>query len=39
VSVPHDAVAPIDRELGDAAMQMMRRNTRAEIFSAAHALG
>ena len=30
VSVPHDAVAPIDRELGDAAIAMMRRNMRAE---------
>jgi nicotinamidase-related amidase len=39
VSVPHDAVAPIDRELGDAAIQMMRRNMRAEIVSAAEALG
>jgi nicotinamidase-related amidase len=38
VSVPHDAVAPIDRELGDAAIQMMRRNMRAEIVSAAQAL-
>ena len=38
VSVTHDAVAPIDRELGDAAIQMMRRNMRAEIVSAARAL-
>jgi len=38
VSVAHDAVAPIDRELGDAAIEMMRRNMRAEIVSAAQAL-
>jgi nicotinamidase-related amidase len=31
VCVPTDAVASIDRELGDAALQMMGRNMRAEI--------
>jgi nicotinamidase-related amidase len=31
VCVPSDAVAPIDPELGDAALEMMRRNMRAEI--------
>lgn len=31
VCVPSDAVAPIDPELGDAALKMMRRNMRAEI--------
>jgi nicotinamidase-related amidase len=34
VCVPTDAVAPIDRELGDAALQMMGRNMRADIVSA-----
>jgi nicotinamidase-related amidase len=33
VCVPSDAVAPIDSELGDAALEMMRRNMRAEIVS------
>jgi nicotinamidase-related amidase len=31
VCVPADAVAPIDPELGDAALRMMQRNMRAEI--------
>jgi nicotinamidase-related amidase len=34
VCVPSDAVAPIDLELGDAALAMMRRNMRAEIIVA-----
>jgi nicotinamidase-related amidase len=34
VSVPSDAVAPIDPALGDAAVEMMRRNMRAEIVAA-----
>jgi nicotinamidase-related amidase len=34
VCVPTDAVAPIDRGLGDAALQMMGRNMRADIVSA-----
>ena len=34
VCVPSDAVAPIDAELGDAALEMMRRNMRAEIVTA-----
>jgi nicotinamidase-related amidase len=34
VCVPTDAVAPIDRALGDAALQMMERNMRADIVSA-----
>ena len=34
VCVPSDAVAAIDPALGDAALQMMRRNMRAEIVSA-----
>jgi nicotinamidase-related amidase len=38
VSVPEDAVAPIDPGLGDAALEMMRRNMRAEILSASTAL-
>ena len=33
VCVPTDAVAPIDPGLGDAALEMMRRNMRAEIVS------
>jgi nicotinamidase-related amidase len=32
--VPSDAVAPIDPELGEAALRMMRRNMRAEIVTA-----
>jgi nicotinamidase-related amidase len=32
--VAADAVASIDRALGDAALQMMRRNMRAEIVGA-----
>jgi nicotinamidase-related amidase len=35
VCVPHDAVAPIDPDLGDAALRMMRRNMRAELVTAA----
>jgi nicotinamidase-related amidase len=31
VCVPRDAVAPVDPELGDAALTMMQRNMRAEI--------
>jgi nicotinamidase-related amidase len=38
IRVPADAVAPIDPELGDAALQMMRRNMRAEILEAADCL-
>jgi nicotinamidase-related amidase len=34
VCVPTDAVAPIDPALGDAALQMMGRNMRADIVSA-----
>jgi nicotinamidase-related amidase len=34
VCVPTDAVAPIDRGLGDAALCMMERNMRAEIVTA-----
>jgi nicotinamidase-related amidase len=34
VCVPHDAVAPIDPELGEAALRMMARNMRAEVVSA-----
>ncbi len=34
VCVPSDAVAPIDAQLGDAALEMMRRNMRAEIVAA-----
>jgi hypothetical protein len=34
VCVPSDAVAPIEPELGDAALEMMRRNMRAEIVTA-----
>jgi hypothetical protein len=38
VSVPEDAVASIDPKLGDAALEMMRRNVRTEILSASTAL-
>ena len=38
VRVPEDAVAPIDPELGDAALKMMERNMSAEIVPAAEAL-
>jgi nicotinamidase-related amidase len=31
VCVPSDAVAPIDRDLGDAALRMMERNMRAAV--------
>jgi nicotinamidase-related amidase len=34
VCVPSDAVAPIDPELGDAALTMMQRNMRAKIVTA-----
>jgi nicotinamidase-related amidase len=34
VCVPSDAVAPIDPQLGDAALKMMQRNMRAEIATA-----
>ena len=34
VCVPSDAVAPIDPALGDAALEMMERNMRAEIVAA-----
>jgi nicotinamidase-related amidase len=39
VCVPADAVAPIDRGLGDAALEMMRRNMRAEIVATSDLLG
>jgi nicotinamidase-related amidase len=39
VRVPEDAVAPIDPELGDAALKMMERNMGAGIVPAAEALG
>jgi len=35
VSVPFDAVAPIDTDLGDAALRMMQRNMRAAVVGAA----
>jgi nicotinamidase-related amidase len=35
VSVPSDAVAPIDTDLGDAALRMMQRNMRAAVVGAA----
>jgi nicotinamidase-related amidase len=38
VTVPHDAVAPISHELGEAALEMMRRNMRAEVVAAAEIL-
>ena len=38
VRVPEDAVAPIDPELGHAALKMMERNMSAEIVPAAEAL-
>jgi nicotinamidase-related amidase len=34
VVIPHDAVAPIHPELGDAALKMMERNMRAELVRA-----
>ncbi|HEX2285860.1 MAG TPA: cysteine hydrolase, partial [Mycobacterium sp.] len=34
VVVPHDAVAHIDPELGDAALTMMHKNMHAEIVPA-----
>ena len=38
VTVPHDAVAHIDAELGAAALTMMQRNMGAEIVAAAKAM-
>jgi nicotinamidase-related amidase len=38
VCVPSDAVAPIDPELGDAALRMMERNMRAELVTTADLL-
>ncbi len=38
VCVVSDAVAPIDHELGDAALRMMQRNMRAEVVTTAHLL-
>jgi nicotinamidase-related amidase len=38
VLVPPEAVAPIDPELGSAALAMMQRNMRAQIAPAAHCL-
>jgi nicotinamidase-related amidase len=39
VRIPRDAVAPIDPDLGDAALRMMERNMGAELVSADDALG
>jgi nicotinamidase-related amidase len=38
VCVPRDAVAPIDGDLGEAALRMMARNMRAAVVTAADAL-
>ncbi len=38
IRVPRDAVCPIIPELGDAALEMMERNMRAEIVEASSAL-
>lgn len=38
VCVVHDAVAPIDRELGDVALELMARNMRAQIVEASRCL-
>jgi nicotinamidase-related amidase len=38
VRIPRDAVAPIDPDLGDAALRMMERNMGAELVSAENAL-
>jgi nicotinamidase-related amidase len=38
IRVPRDAVAPIDRELGDAALQMMERNMQVDVVTAADAV-
>ena len=35
IKIPQDCVAPIDPKLGDAALQMMERNMRAELVNAA----
>jgi nicotinamidase-related amidase len=35
VCVPRDAVAPIDHQLGDAALRMMQRNMRADVTTSA----
>jgi len=37
--VPPDAVAHIDRQLGDAALKMMQRNMATELVSAADRIG
>ncbi len=39
VCVVRDAVAPIDPELGDAALRMMERNMRARVVDASRCLG
>jgi nicotinamidase-related amidase len=39
IVIAHDAVAPLDPELGDAALRMMERNMSADIVAAADALG
>jgi nicotinamidase-related amidase len=39
IRIPVDAVVPIDPELGDAAIEMMKRNMSAEVMPAAEALG
>jgi nicotinamidase-related amidase len=39
IVVARDAVAPLDPELGDAALRMMERNMSADIVTAAEALG
>jgi nicotinamidase-related amidase len=36
--IPHDAVIPIDPELGDAALKMMERNMSADIVAASDAI-
>jgi nicotinamidase-related amidase len=38
VAIPRDAVAPIDPELGDAAIKMMESNMSAQVVAAAEAL-
>jgi nicotinamidase-related amidase len=39
IKIPRDGVAHIDPQLGEAALQMMQRNMRAEIVTAATCLG
>jgi nicotinamidase-related amidase len=39
IKIPQDCVASIDPNLGDAALQMMERNMRAELVNAATCLG